>query len=752
MALFLLGFMSQAFGDGVIIGFVFSKADNRPLFGANIILKGTRLGAATARSGRFVIQNVPAGEYTLEVTFIGHTPSVKENVIVIDRGTTELVFKLVEAPIELKAISVTPSHFSVRRSTSISRRTLTREEIKSITPLGEDIYRAMMRLPGVTGNDFSSKFAIRGGRPEETLVLFDGLQLYEPFHMKDLAGGLLSIIDMEVIGSIDLLTGGFTAEYGDKMSGVFNIHSTAGSEKKRRTALGISLMNARIFSEQSFAGDKGSWTVSARRGYYDLLMKLVGEDDEFSPEFYDLFGKISYQFHKNHSISTQFLMANDKLTFKDYFGNHADTEYGNSYLWMILKSSFAQRLFVETNLSWGRVNHDRKATIPEDQESTDYVDKKSFSFYGLKQDWNLEISNSLVLKWGFDGKKLKADYDYSSATWTTDTTLIDIQPSGHELGFYLSERMRLLSFFIGEVGVRYDYQSYTGNGTWSPRANLAISIGRNTHLKAGWGRFYQSQDIHELEALDGVTNFAPAELAEHRVVGLEHSFRNGIHIRVEAYQKKLTNIRPRYINLIGTLDIFPEISGDRTLEVAKSGEAKGVEFYLKQDTGGKFSWWVSYCFTDAKDLITGRTVPRLCDQRHTVDLNINYKPTPDWRISVTWMYHTGWPYTGMFLDRREVESPGGLGGPSIVWVLTSNKLREDRLSDYHRMDLRASRYFNLSKGRLAVIFELINAYSHDNVRIYDYAIQEPEGEDPYLEKLEYHWLPIMPSVGVTWEF
>lgn len=758
--LMLLFVTSEAvFAGGRISGIVYDAKTGRPLSGANVILIGTHLGTATEKTGRFTILEIPEGVYTIEISFIGYQIQRKEGVSVENNAFVFMVFRMIEKPIELKAISVTPSHFSIGRETSISRRTLTRDEMKSITPLGEDIYRAVTRLPGVVGNDFSSKFAVRGGRPEETLVLFDGLELYEPFHLKDIAGGIISIIDMEAIGSIDLMTGGFTADYGNKMSGVFNIQSTRMPARKRRISLGLSLMNARFFTENRFHEERGLWMLSARRGYYDLLMRLMGEEDEILPEYYDIFGKVRYQVSRSHSISAQFLAANDGFKFEDHYGNTADTKYGNAYVWVTVQSFWNAKLSTQSIVSLGQVGQKRNARIYDDDRTIrkKAFDERDFRFLGFKQDWMFELAEELLLKGGIDAKRLSADYDYFKSNRYTvglitgeTKTIVDtlqsmIHPSGLEFGGYLSGRVRVFSLIAAEIGLRYDFHSYPDDRTWSPRVNLAFTPGSQSALKFGWGRFYQSQGIHELEIPDGKEVFSPTELAEHRVLGMEHVFWNGIELRLEAYQKKLTHLRPRYINLIGTLDIFPELSGDRTREVPDWGEARGIEIYLHQNVGEKYSWWAGYCLTSAKDWIAGRYVPRQYDQRHTIDLNFNYKPSTRWRFNVSWQFHSGWPYTDMYLRIRETEGRG------LQTILTPNKLREDRLPAYHRLDLRLSRYFELSKGRLSVVLELINAYSRANVKTFDYQIVDPNSEDAKLERIEYHWLPILPSVGISWE-
>ncbi len=212
-------------------------------------------------------------------------------------------------------------------------------------------------LPGISANDFSAKFTVRGGEHEEVLVLLDGIELYDAFHLKDINGGALSIVDAEAIQGIDLLTGGFPAEYGDRTSGVFNIDSRTPRTGQVRHSVGISMMNARLMSEGTF--ERGSWLVSARRGYLDLVLQLMNEEEDLSPKYYDLLGKVEYQLAPDHTLSAHLLHADDNLSLLEGDKDDSKTGYGNSYSWLNLKSALGPRLSVRTTLALGRVTADR---------------------------------------------------------------------------------------------------------------------------------------------------------------------------------------------------------------------------------------------------------------------------------------------------------------------------------------------------------------------------------------------------------
>ncbi len=533
---------------------------------------------------------------------IGYKRMRMEHIRVDDGAATSISFELVEDVIQLKEVIVTPGHFAMMQKDLTVKQTLKPEDIRSVSQIGEDVYRAVTRLPGLAGNDYSSKFTVRGGEQEEVLVLLNGLELYDPFHLKDFTGAI-SVIDVEAIGGIDLITGAFPAEYGDKLSGVFNIKTTSPSLERRRTSAALSFMNVRFLSEGSFVKGKGQWLVLARRGYIDLVLKLIGENDNLSPFYYDVLSKFQYQFNSKQALAFHVLKADDDLDFEE--GDRATTGYGNTYGWLTWYANWHPKLFTQTVLSIGRVDQNRRGTDVDSSDGSleaDVTDKRGFDFYGLKQDWSYDLSNRFLLKWGLDAKRLLASYDYFNRDQITeivdgnivtrfDTTQIRLNPSDTEVRLYFGNRLRIVKPLTVELGLRYDYASWTDDKKISPRFNLALALAKTTTVRLGWGKFYQSQGIHELDVQDGDNVFYPAELAEHRVIGLEHGFGNGVHLRVEAYQKKLLELRPRYQNLSGSLEFFPEIEEDRIRLQPENGESKGVEVFVKKDTGGKFSWW-----------------------------------------------------------------------------------------------------------------------------------------------------------------
>ncbi|MFC1555345.1 carboxypeptidase-like regulatory domain-containing protein, partial [candidate division KSB1 bacterium] len=285
-----------------ITGIVTDNKSGLPLSRVNVIIKGTQLGAATDSSGGFIIRNVSPGIYSVEASTIGYETKVIENISIKENETVELQFELNETTLLLSEIVVTPGHFTLMEDKPASYNVLESEDLRDFPQLGEDIFRAVKRLPGLSGNDFSAKFAVRGGEHDEVLVMLDGLELHDPFHLKAVGGGL-SIIDVELINSIDMITGAFPAEYGNKLSGVFNMQTRTPTSEKPRTSLAISFLNTRFLTEGTFKNGKGSWQLLARRGYIEYILKLMEEENNVKPVYYDIYSKMQYFLNPDHLIS-----------------------------------------------------------------------------------------------------------------------------------------------------------------------------------------------------------------------------------------------------------------------------------------------------------------------------------------------------------------------------------------------------------------------------------------------------------------
>jgi len=270
------------------------------------------------------------------------------------------------------------------------------------------------------------------------------------------------------------------------------------------------------------------------------------------------------------------------------------------------------------------------------------------------------------------------------------------------------------------------------------------------------GIYHQSQGIQQMAVHDGDSTFFPAERAEHRVASLERYLDRDTQARVEVYWKKLTDQRAVYRNIGRDIELYPELIDDRIRVDVESTTARGLEVYLKRDTGGRLTWWASYAWARVRErvrrvesqsgsLSLERTLPGLYDQRHTAYLDVNYRPSPRWHLCLAWQYRNGWPYSDLF--------PRSDRGPQGDYYWTEwGAPQAARFPAFHRLDLRVNRRFTTSRGEVTAYFELVNVYNQGNVQTYNYWWRGDGDGGYYLKKDPDYWFRLLPSVGVSWSW
>jgi outer membrane receptor for ferrienterochelin and colicin len=771
----------QGIKRGSITGVVIDEKTGKPIPYVNVAVARTYHGTATDDDGIFKIAQLIPGNYKLRFSSIGYT---EKNVGPVELKADQILdldtLFLKEGAIELNEVTVSPGSFSVMGTKMHAKQSLTERDIKNMS-WAEDITRAVTRLPGIYSTDFSSKFTIRGGESDEVLMNLDGMELYDPFHQRDISGGLFSIVDIETIQGIDLMTGGFPAEYGNRQSGVFNMKTKQAVDGERHASIGLSMMNARLYTDGTFAKNRGSYLFSARRGMLDLIFKMAYAGESI-PYYADAMGKVEYKLNDKHVLSFHTLYSYDKTNRSDLYLTNYDSSnirYSGTYSWLTLKSFYSPALYSRTMLFGGYNHEDRNGSYEKDEYGdlgTFFLkDIRTFYFVGIKQDWNWQASDRLIFKTGFDARYLQAGYDYyysledirinNNDSLINSLIVVDVnaKPQSRQANMYLSIRFRLFPKLFLETGLRYDYHSHTRDNLWSPRISVAYSISKNTFLRGAWGYYYQSQFINNLDVNHNASQFNSAELSEHFVLGLEHIFNNGINIRLEGYYKNMPRINPIYQNLRDPLEVFPEARNDVVKLNIAGTKARGIELFLKYDRGKKISWWVSYALAKAEDdiisigfdgLLTpqlGKT-PRNTGQNHTIYADLNYRPNEKWHFSVAGQMYTGWHRTNYHYNWRTM--PDG----RLIFYPVHEVFNGTAYPLYHRMDLRINRHFQIKKGIISAYLHVINLYNHKNLRKFDLGATDdneqliPDGKGGYITpRGDKYWFGFTPIIGLSWE-
>jgi len=701
------------------------------------------------------------------VEAFGFAPDEVSNILVSHNDTTGVIFWLERQPFELAKVVVSPSSFGIAEEGPVSAQIVTRREVEASPHVGADLFRAMNRLPGIATHDISAKLHVRGGPDDQVLTLLDGLELYEPYHMKYWDGSL-SVVDPDAVGSVELLTGGFSAEYGDRLTGVMSMRSTT-PPPQIKTALGLSVTNATLHSSGGFADDRGRWLLIARRGFLEYAFAVTGIDEggDLEPTYYDVFAKTLYEVAAGHVITAHVLRTGENLTAMEEDSTTIDGEYGSNYGWLTWNASLGPVVSVETILSAGGVRGDRQGEDDEGGGTTLSVrEQRSLTFYGAFQNWSYQVSPALLLRWGGGYKGSEAEYSYfrrgtalrpnldhyTAYPWSMslDRVGVTANPSGNEASLYVSGRMRLLEPLTAEIGVRYDDISYTGDRNVSPRVAVAFDLDRRTTVRGAWGHYYQSQGLHELAAAHEDLAFYPAARAEHRIVGLEHRRPGGTTFRVEAYQRLIRDPRPEYRNLAPEIEgLWEESLGDIVRISPTRARARGVEMLGKGRVGQRLEWSGSYALAVSEEEIDGSWVPRPWDQRHTLSVELALRPTPSFSLSWAWTYHSAWPYTRKSFSLVPVMNAEGQN----VFVPSFGPIHRERMPAYYRLDTRVTKRVDVGRGSLFIYLDVFNALNRENpMAVHTDAFWNTDlGAPEYVDSIETQ-LGMLPTLGIRWEF
>ena len=675
-------------------------------------------------------------------------------------------------PIELEEIVVTPSKFTVQDGTDASL-SLSKDAIDLFPLIDNDVFRAAHIFPGVTSNDFSARFNLRGGEKDEIVVRLDGMELFEPYHLQDF-GGAISIIDLGVIHRADLFMGGFPAEYGDKMSGVFDITAKTGNREKFSMNLGVDLINAHVLLEGPLS-NKGSWLVSARRGYADLILALMDSDEDLRPQYADLYSKIAYDLTDKDKLTINALYAwDDNFINQDNDADDLDSTYHNAMFWTkwrhFYNESVWSDLFVFNNLA----TRDRRVGLAGDHWGRrtglvyDSVDKRDLGFLGVKGELTAHLRETHTIRGGLEWRFSRAEYDYSVPQHQQVTTQFilhhcpDCEPpdrneaafddTGWEVKGYLQDEWQLHPKLALNIGGRYLFQDYRRSDIQryeiGPRIALAIKPIENLTLRTAWGLYHQPVGLMTIPVERFVTDVGRAGEAVHYIIGAEYAPSRNFMVRAEGYYKVLTNLTGQIQDFGRQAQIIPP---------ADSGHAKGFDLFGTYALSDRLMGSLGYAFSIAKASeedpmydrpIFGEEFYRDFDQRHTIALNGSYQIALRWHLHLAWRFHTGNPTTP--LEHTLVRHSDG----RMDCERGFGEYNTDRLPPYHSLDLRLTKASEYKSWTLNWYLQILNLYNRSNVheRVFSEVRDEATGNLIGCEVSDEPLFPILPTLGVSATF
>ncbi len=652
----------------------------------------------------------------------------------------------VRVPPPIENVIVTASRYAFSRDPVASGTLVDRVQLETTPDVGDDALRPVANIPGVSANGLSGRMAIRGGNTDETQIILDGVELTNPFHLKDFES-IFGSISPRIIDTMNVYTGGFSTQYGGRMSGVVDMRPFE-PEESRHFEFGVSTINSSFLSSGRLASDRGSWLVSLRRGTVDLLLDAV-DSDFGSPQFSDFFGRVTRRVGDNGQFRFGMLSLNDKIVLSDGTAAEAGADYDDNYLWAGYSHDISDALSGEY-LIW-LANRDSTRTGATSSADTSFGELGDFrrnTDLTFKAQWRYQGNERQLVEWGLKTTLSEARYDFRS---DVDVTYPISGPLPGSMGgsfawsgilddtetaAFLNYRYRLRDRLTLEVGARVDLHSINDDRELSPRIGAVWDLSDRLALRAAWGKYTQAQRIDELHVSDGLPRLFASQRSEQRILSLEFNPDERMRLRVEVFDKSFRSVNPRFENLYMRLSLVPELLPDRVRVTSEKARASGIELSLDADLRD-WRWWVSYSRSDAEDLIEGRWIRRSWQETWAGKAGF-IRVQQKWNIGATLIMRSGWPISQPRIEGAQI---------------TVSDFNDRAFERFRSLDVKATRIFALPRGDLELFAELINVLDDNNDCCFEQSVTgDPVTGVTDLQLETLRWLPAVPVIGFLWNF
>lgn len=746
-----------------ISGQIKAASTGEDLIGAIVSIKEfPSLSVATNAYGFFSL-SLPLGTYELTAQYTGFKSQIIP--VKLDRSL-KLNFSLLEQSRELNEVVV----YSKRRdenvsSTKMGMVNLDPNEIKNIPVLfGEkDLLKTIQLLPGIIPvGEGRSGFNVRGGGPDQNLILLDEATVYNASHLM----GFFSVFNSDAIKDISVFKGNEPAEYGGRLSSVLDLKMNDGNDKKFGVSGGMGLISSRLLVEGPIVKDKGSFIISARRTYADLFLK-ASPDTSINKAvlyFYDLNAKANYRINAKNRIYLSGYFGQDVLGFGNTFG----INWGNSTATLRWNHLYSDRLFSNSSLIFSDYNYQININSGVKMNIISRIRD-----YSLKQDFQYFGDNKNTFKFGFN--EIYHQIIPGAITAITNVSLKSLTNKyALEHAGYFSHLLHLNDNLSTEYGTRVSLFNLIGPGTFytydaagntassnefssgkfvksylnlEPRLSINYTLDPVSSIKTSYAR-----NVQNLHLLSNSTSGNPTdlwipssnnvrpELADQISTGYYRNFKANLYeFSAEIYYKKLQN-QIDYKN-------GAELNFNENVEsqiLFGDGRAYGLELYLKKKQG-RFNGWVSYTLSRTERKVDGVNrgsyYPAKQDRTHDISIVGLYDLSKRWSLSATWVYYTG----------NAVTFPSGkyvLDGKTMFYYKDRNA---NRMPAYHRLDLGAT----WIRKRTATFesswtFSLYNAYGHDNP--YTITFQDSKTDPTKTDVIQTTLFKLVPSFTYNFKF
>ena len=772
-------------------GYVTDAKSGESIFGAKVFIPSIKKGALTNNYG-FYSLTVPSGKYVVEFRLSGVQTKKKEITLNSD---VRYDMELGESIQDIDEIKVVANADQNTNSTQLGSHELDIDEIKTLPAfMGEvDIIKTIQLLPGVSSAaEGGQGFYVRGGGPDQNLVLLDEAVVYNAAHLF----GFFSVFNADAVKNVNLIKGGMPANFGGRMSSVLEVSMNEGNNKKFRVKGGIGAISSRITVEGPLKKNKGSFVLSGRRTYIDLIMKAaISDTSPFAGSsyfFYDMNLKMNYKLGDKDRLYLSGYYGKDEFNFGNIEdGFSVDMPWGNGIAALRWNHLFSSRLFM--NVTGTYTNYLFKFGSAQDQFRFEL--NSGISDWGGKVDFSYYPSTRHTLKWGLD----YTFHTFTPISVSAESNDVEFDTGlaqkliSHEYAAYVLDEFDLNEKIKINAGIRYSTFQHVGPFTrylkgdgistqdstrtyekgdliqfyhgLEPRISGRIKLNKNSSIKAGYAYNYQYVHLTSLSAVSlptdvwyPTTSKAKPQQGWQTSLGYFKNFnQNMFETSIELYYKGLKNLIEYKEGALPNDNVNDNTDN---LLVFGTGWSYGTEFFIKKKKG-KFTGWIGYTWSKTErkfpDLNNGVPFPAKYDRRHDLSVILSYKLNERWVFSSAFIYATG----------------NTLTLPSSWYVQDQDLLfnygprNSTRMAPYHRLDLSATWYSkaykeqkNLETGETIKVkkkvrsnwaFSIYNVYNRANpyfLYVDNYGEFFDGNFDISIKQVTL--FPIIPSV--TWNF
>ncbi len=728
----------QARAQGTIHGYVSDANTGETLLLANVVLAGTSTGVATNNVGYYNLSGLEAGTYQVIFSYIGFQISKKE-VTLSEGERLRLDVKLSEEPVLSEGVMVVAERDDEDEQLQIGVGRMPVRLVTQLPALFEaDLFRSLQMLPGIkAASDFSSGLVIRGGSPDQTLIMLDRTTVYNPSHFF----GLFSTFNPDAIKDVQIYKGNYPARFGGRLGSVVDVYNKDGNREQMQGKVSLGLLASRLSLEGPLG--KGSWMFAARRSMVEPILAALRESQRGIPDkfyFYDINAKVNYDAGQRDRFSLGMYTGTDKLVISPAEDFDIDLPYGNRTANLTWTHLFSHQLFANFTFTGSRYFN-----LPElNVGGSLYKRENTISEYAIKGDVEYVPGKKHAMEGGVWAGQLK----FKLRDEGQGEGEFDLRTNTFYGTAYLQDAWKPSAFWTIKTGAHLQVFTASNHVSVEPRISIEHQPTQAIRFQAAYGRYHQFLSLASFlsnSALDiwlaSGKGVAPAR-GDQFGLGMKTALREGLRFDAEVYYRTMKNL----------FELDPRAQDPVGLEYKDyfhhgKGNAYGVELMLEKNTG-EHTGFIGYTYGNTRrkfdDSNGGEYYPMRFDRTHEWNAVVNYDLSRTWRTTLAFSYATGQPYTRA-LGRTQFDNPFSSGAVDQVVV---GRVNASRLPGYHRLDLgftRLGRFFGIGESELQI--QVVNAYNRRNVWFYEYDLESnPVSVDPI------KMLPLLPNISYTVSF